>query len=63
MHDIDFIKNNPSIFDKAMESRGLLPIAGEIIELDNTRRQLLSELYALREQRNIIAKEVPLLMK
>lgn len=63
MHDIDYIKSNPAVFDRAMESRGLSPVAEEIIELDTTRRRLLSELYALREQRNTIAREMPILKK
>ncbi|SCV62783.1 Serine--tRNA ligase [Anaplasma phagocytophilum] len=61
MHDIEFIKNNPELFDKAMLSRGLEGQAAKIIELDFQKRKLLTELYALREQRNAITKEVTVL--
>ncbi|MEH0831826.1 serine--tRNA ligase [Anaplasma bovis] len=58
MHDIEFIRRNPSLFDEAMKARGLGEQAAKILELDAKKRQRLTELQHLREQRNALSKEV-----
>ena len=40
MHDIKAIRENPDQFDKAVQRRGLEPVAGQIIALDKDRREV-----------------------
>ncbi|WP_044051813.1 serine--tRNA ligase [Anaplasma marginale] len=63
MHDIELIKKDPELFDRAMISRGFGEQAEKIIELDLKKRGELSTLYSLREQRNAVTREVALLKR
>ena len=38
MHDIRVIRENPSEFDAVMARRGLAPVSGHILKLDEERR-------------------------
>lgn len=58
MHDIQFIRQHPKAFDKAMARRGLDAQSPAILELDTSRRALLTEQGELQAQRNALAKEV-----
>ena len=58
MHDIDFIKKNPELFDNAMENRNSKKVANQIIELDNKKKDLLTQLYSLQKERNQITQEI-----
>ena len=58
MHDIQFIRQHPEAFDKAMARRGLGAQSPAILELDTSRRALLTEQGELQAQRNALAKEV-----
>ena len=58
MHDIDFIKKNPEIFDNAMQNRNSEKVAKQIIELDNKKKSLLTQLYSLQKERNQITQEI-----
>ncbi|MFV9923768.1 MAG: serine--tRNA ligase [Anaplasma ovis] len=63
MHDIELIKKDPTLFDRAMISRGFDKQAERIIGLDTKKRGELSALYSLREQRNTVTREVALLKR
>ncbi|MGN7619278.1 MAG: serine--tRNA ligase [Ehrlichia sp.] len=58
MHDIEFIRRNPELFDNAMQSRDSGKVAQQIIELYNKKKLLLTELYSLQKERNQVTKEI-----
>jgi seryl-tRNA synthetase len=58
MIDIKLIRENPDVVIEAMEKRGEAPsLVAEVIELDNTYRQLLKEAETLRAKRNDVSKQ------
>ncbi|AAZ68491.1 serine--tRNA ligase [Ehrlichia canis] len=63
MHDVDFIKRNPELFDYAMQNRNYEKVAQKIIELDIKKKQLLTQLYSLQKERNQITREIEKLKK
>lgn len=63
MLDIKFIRENPDAVDKAMESRNTSWPREEFLELDESRRSLISDVEALQAQRNASSKEIGALMK
>ena len=58
MHDIRFIREDADGFDRALGRRGLDPMAAGILDLDKTRRALITELQELQERRNTASKEI-----
>jgi seryl-tRNA synthetase len=58
MHDIKFIRENPSTFDTGLARRGLEPLSKEILAEDEKRRALLTEMQAWQARRNEASKEV-----
>ncbi len=61
MFDINWIRNNPQVFDEKMKMRGLEPMAQKLIELDNNRRATIKETEELQSERNKKAKEIGIL--
>ena len=39
MHNINYIRDNPTEFDNLMKTRGENPIANKIIEIDKVKRE------------------------
>lgn len=58
MHDIKWIRENPELFDKALRSKNLDPISGEVLSIDVERRQVLQDLQQLQARRNEIATKI-----
>ena len=58
MLDIKWIRENPKAFDAALAKRGLAPHAATLLELDEKRRTLMTELQTLQSKRNDISKQV-----
>ena len=58
MHDIKAIRENPDQFDKAVQRRGLEPVAGHIIALDKDRREVQTNLQAKLSRRNEASREI-----
>ncbi len=59
MIDIKLIRENPDIVVQAMQKRGESPsLITEVIELDNTYRQLLKDAETLRARRNDVSKQI-----
>jgi seryl-tRNA synthetase len=59
MIDIKLIRENPDVVIEAMEKRGEAPsLVTEVIDLDNTYRQLLKEAETLRAKRNDVSKQI-----
>lgn len=58
MLDIKWIRENPEAFDAALAKRGVEPQASTLLELDEKRRTLMTELQSAQSKRNEISKQV-----
>ena len=58
MHDIKAIRENPAQFDKAVQRRGLEPVASQIVALDKDRRKVQTNLQAKLSRRNEASREI-----
>jgi seryl-tRNA synthetase len=58
MHDLKLIRENPEDFDAALARRGALPVAGEIVALDERRRAVLTQLQDGQARRNEASKAI-----
>jgi seryl-tRNA synthetase len=58
MHDIKFIRENPSGFDQNLAQRNLEPLSALILELDEVARDKQTEIQQYQARRNTIAKEI-----
>ena len=58
MHDIRLIRDDPQAFDAAMARRGLAPLANSILELDEARRALTTQLQEAQSRRNEASKAI-----
>jgi seryl-tRNA synthetase len=58
MHDIRSIRENPAAFDKGLRNRGMEPLSGRLIALDDGRKAAVSALQAAMERRNALSKEI-----
>ena len=51
MHDLNFIRDNASLFDELLEKRFLKPQSKKILELDSKKRALLTKSQEMRSER------------
>ncbi len=58
MHNINYIRENPTEFDNFMKTRGENPIAKKIIEIDKVKRETQTILQNLLAERNQISKSI-----
>ncbi|HMB75131.1 MAG TPA: serine--tRNA ligase [Kiloniellaceae bacterium] len=58
MFDIKWIRENPAVFDTAMERRGLPTRAAELLDLDAARRENQTRLQEMQERRNAASKSI-----
>lgn len=58
MLDIKWIRENPDALDKALENRGVKPIAQTLLCLDEERRTLLQDVQDMQTKRNHLAKQI-----
>lgn len=58
MHDLKALRENPSAYDKNWARRGLSPQTPQILELDEKRRALQTELQTAQSRRNEASKEI-----
>ena len=61
MHNINFIRDNPIIFDNFMKQRGELPCSTNIIKIDEDKRNTQTVLQNLLAERNKLSKEIGIL--
>ncbi len=61
MHDIKWIRENPDKFDMALARRGIQSLAAQVIEIDEARRAITTELQELQNRRNEASKQIGLL--
>ena len=57
MHDINFIRENPSQFDEGLKKRFLEPQSQIILDLDLKKRELLTKSQDLRSERKNLSSE------
>ena len=58
MHDINFIRNFPDEFDKALAKRKLENRSEEIIAVDKEKREKMEALQKLQAKRNLLSKKI-----
>ena len=58
MHDIAFIRANPSEFDAAMRKRGAEPAADRIVALDARKREVTTRIQQAQSRRNDASKAI-----
>jgi len=61
MHDIKWIRDNPDAFDAAMQKRGVEAHSAKILQADEKKRAIQTELGEKQQQRNTLAKQVGML--
>jgi seryl-tRNA synthetase len=63
MYDIKWIRENSAAFDRGRRSRGLAPMAENLLTLDDARRGAIAKAQAAQERRNAASKEIAAAMK
>jgi seryl-tRNA synthetase len=58
MHDIKAIRDNPDAFDHGLKTRGLKPLASDILTRDLEIRSLLTKLQEMQARRNDASKAI-----
>ena len=58
MHDIKMIRENPVAFDAAMARRGRAAESPRLLELDEKRRRLVTDIQGKQERRNSASKDI-----
>ena len=58
MLDLKWIRENPSDFDAGLARRGLPPLSGEVLSLDEQRRANTTVLQDMQARRNAASKEI-----
>ena len=58
MHNINYIRENPTEFDNAMKIRGEESISSKILEIDKIKRETQTVLQNILSERNKLSKEI-----
>jgi seryl-tRNA synthetase len=58
MYDIKWIRENAEVFDRGRKRRGLEPLAGKLLALDDARRAAIAKSQAAQERRNTLSKKI-----
>ncbi len=58
MHDIKWIRDNPAAFDAGLARRGLSPLSPELLQLDEERRAIVTQLQVAQSRRNAASKDI-----
>ena len=58
MHDVRTIRDNPVLFDQALASRSLEPLAAKVLELDTNRRMQIKEFEEARAHQNVASRQL-----
>lgn len=58
MYDIKWIRENPELFDKGLERRGLAPRSAEVLNLDKKYRAAQTDLQEMQSRRNELSRQV-----
>ena len=63
MHDIEFIRDNPKVFNNKMNKRNVYISSENILKIDKKNRELISNLQIFQEERNLLSKQIGILIK
>ena len=63
MHDIKFIRDNPKKFNEKMKNRNVNIVSEDILKIDKKNRELISSLQNFQEERNVLSKQIGILMR
>ncbi len=58
MYDIKAIRENPQAFDAGLKRRGLAPLSGSLLALDEKRRAAITAFEQAQARRNAASKEI-----
>jgi len=58
MHDIRFIRENPTAFDAGLRKRNLAPLSAELLEIDKRRRAAISESESIQSRRKALSQQI-----
>ena len=58
MYDIKWIRDHPDDFDRGLKRRGLVPLSGKLIALDETRRAAITQYEQAQARRNSASKDI-----
>src|SRR5690349_9125282 len=58
MYDIKWIRENPDAFDRGLTRRGLEPLSGKLLALDEKRRAAITAFEQGQARRNSASKEI-----
>ena len=58
MHDIQFVRDFPAIFDQKLALRGADPLSAEILAIDKKRRELIFAAETAKAEQNKASKDV-----
>jgi seryl-tRNA synthetase len=58
MYDIKWIREQPDAFDRGLTRRGLAPLAGKLLLLDERRRAAITKYELAQARRNSASKEI-----
>ena len=61
MHDINWIRNNPELFDQSLSRRKVDPLSVELLTIDELRRKEITVLQQLQHERNDKSKAIGLI--
>ncbi|MDQ6703533.1 MAG: serine--tRNA ligase [Pseudomonadota bacterium] len=63
MYDIRWIRENAEVFDRGRQRRGLEPLAGKLLALDDSRRAAIAKAQEAQKRRNAVSRETGAAMK
>ena len=58
MHDIQKIRENPDYFDGEIAKRGIQPVSSNILSLDKEKRELLTNIQDLQNERRKLSEQI-----
>lgn len=61
MHDINWIKDNPELFDSNLVKRNFAPASSQILAINELRRKYITDMQSLQQERNNSAKAMGLI--
>lgn len=61
MVDLDLVRTNPDLFEKACKVKGIKLDVRGFLKLDEERRTLMAETQTMQAERNVVSKKVPTL--
>ena len=62
MHDIKWIRENPDAFDAALKRRGLAPLSGSLLAIDEKRRRVTLKTQCLNGDKVVVDGEATVLV-